>query len=73
MLKVVDIKTDKAKYIEDATDVLKNAEEVGFEHVVVVGYKDEAIHIKNSAYMHRSKVIGALEIAKHHLLHGGSE
>ena len=55
-------------YTRDATDLLTDAIEQNFETVVIVGFKNGAVHIQRSAMISRVSLLGAIEEAKHHIL-----
>jgi len=52
-------------WIADANELLLEAIESEFESVIVLGYKNGAMHIRKSAAVDFLKLIGALEWAKH--------
>lgn len=55
-------------YTRDASEVLTEAIDADFETVVVLGFKEGAVHIKRSAMLSRTALLGAIEEAKHHIL-----
>ena len=55
-------------YREDATDLLTQAVDQGFETVIILGFKDGLVHIQRSAMVSRLQLLGAIEEAKHHIL-----
>ena len=55
-------------YTRDATDLLADAIEQDFETVVIMGFKNGAVHIQRSAMISRVSLLGAIEEAKHHIL-----
>ena len=57
-------------YVKDAALVLEDALEAGFKTVIVLGLKDEQIHIRSSKLCSKLALIGALDAAKMQLWAG---
>lgn len=62
------IKLINGHYVSDASDLLAQAADQGFETVIVLGFKNGSIHIQRSAMVSRISLLGAIEEAKHHVL-----
>jgi len=62
------IRSATEKLIESSNEVLAEAIENGFEAVIIFGWKDGQLYIKNSHLKDRLTVIGAMEEIKHHLI-----
>jgi hypothetical protein len=60
-------------YIVDAADLLESCSKEDFETVLVLGFKDGTIYLRNSAYVNTLEIIGALETAKHMFLESRGE
>ena len=55
-------------YVDDAKKVLTEACDRDFETVIVIGFKDGNVHIKSSGWKSTASLVGAIELAKHHIL-----
>lgn len=64
MLNVIEMKLPES----DADSLLKEALEMGFESVIILGFKNSQMHIKSSAAKSRLEVLGAIEEGKNHFL-----
>lgn len=53
---------------QDANWLLEDSLNQDFQTVIILGFKDSKIYIKNSELHGRMALIGALEAAKNHLL-----
>ena len=58
------LKTSKDDHIADAQKVLKDAGKQEFEFVIVLGCKDDKVHIRHSAALDCVTKIGMIETAK---------
>lgn len=58
------LRTLTAQMREDAQDVLRLAEQEGFESLILFGFKDGKIYIKSSKSKSTLEILGALEAAK---------
>ena len=58
----------KSDYKEDSKAVLESAIEQDFDSVIVLGYKNGTVACQYSKIESITRVIGALEYAKHRLL-----
>lgn len=68
MTQVVQLVTPVDGIKSDALNLLDEARSKNFETVVIVGYKDGCVSVNSSRSLHFSNLLGAIEIAKHHLL-----
>ena len=72
MRELVIIETAKEPDLErlrsDACDLLFEAQQQGFESVIILGFRDGGFCIRSSEMIDRLKLLGALERAKHHIL-----
>ena len=58
------LETKKDAHIEDARKLLREAEELGFEFVIILGCKGDKVHITHSTALDCVKKIGMIEAAK---------
>lgn len=58
----------KADLKDSAKRLLEEKMDEDYDSVIVLGYKDEAIHIGASQYVNRHTLIGAIMDAMHHLV-----
>lgn len=55
-------------YEDDAHALLCEADEMGFETIVIIGIRGDDALIRRSRTMSRSKLLGLIELAKHEIL-----
>ena len=55
-------------WIADANELLHDAIDAEFETVVVLGYKNGRLHVKQSCAVDFAKMLGMLELAKFQLM-----
>lgn len=55
-------------YADDVRALLEEAIDRGFTEVLVVGLRDQEVHVKHSASLSRVRTLGYLEIARDRVL-----
>ena len=53
---------------DDIDEILDEAFNANFDEIIVFGIKDEEVSVYHSATTSRTRIIGALELAKYDLL-----
>ena len=56
--------TKKDAHIEEARELLKEAEKQGYEFVIILGCKDDRVKVSSSAALDCVKKLGMIEAAK---------
>lgn len=64
------LKTDRQECKDDAEDLLKECLSMGFDQVMIVGVKNNAVSLRHSRSMDVMKLLGALSAAKYHVMKG---
>ena len=62
------IKEIKQTEVNDVVKTLREAIELDFNSVIIFGFKEGQIYVESSGAEDNLKLIGALEMAKHHIL-----
>ena len=57
-------------YVSEAEDLLREAIGENFHEVLIVGLRDQRVHVKHSCSLSRVRTLGYLEIARDNILRG---